>query len=217
MLNGRFWSHLNTAKKLIEDYEGDIPFHHFIKQHFRENSKYGSRDRKQISALCYSYFRVGRAIAALPLEERIRMSWFLCSDQPSDLLAFINEEWNNAATFSTPQKIDILNASLPDSPVRINDLFPFPASLSKSILPEKDEFILSHLHQPYLFLRMRPGREATILYKLKKANVAFEVSGSAIILKNNTDISSILDTDREAIVQDLSSQQPVILWKKLRL
>ena len=107
MQNGRFWSHLNTAKTLIEDYEGDIPFHHYIRQHFRENSKYGSRDRKQISALCYSYFRAGRAVLTLPLEERIRIAWFLCSDQPSDLLAFINEDWNASAALGAEEKIEL--------------------------------------------------------------------------------------------------------------
>ncbi len=52
-----------------------------------------------------------------------------------------------------------------------------------------------------------PEGNLTILYKLKKAGISFEISGSAIILQNNTDISSIIDTDREAVVQDLSSQQ----------
>jgi len=207
MLNGRFWSYLNTAKLLIENYEGDIPFHHYIKQYFRENSKYGSRDRKQISALCYSYYRAGRALAALPMDERIRISWFLCSDQPGDMLAFFNEDWNMAAGSGPREKINIINASSIDSPIRIDEIFPFPDRLSKPITEDKEEFMLSHLQQPHLFLRMRPGRESTILYKLKKAGIIFEVSGSAIILQNNTDISSILDTDREAVVQDLSSQQ----------
>ncbi len=207
MLNGRFWSYINTTKLLIEHYDGGIPFHHYIKQYFRENSKYGSRDRKQISALCYAYYRAGRAQTTLLMDERIRVSFFLCSDMPSDMLAFINEQWNVSAGAMAQDKIDIINASLPDSPIRINDFFPFTEHLSSSVATEKDQFILSHLQQPLLYLRMRPGRESTIMYKLKKAGIAFEISGSAIILQNNTDISSIIDTDREAVVQDLSSQQ----------
>lgn len=207
MQNGRFWSHLNTARLLIEGYDGDIPFHHYIRQHFRENSKYGSRDRKQISALCYSYFRAGRALHEFPIEERIRMAWFLCNELPSDLLAFINEYWNDSAGIDIDEKIDLINAHHDRSPIHITGIFPFHDRLSHAITPEKDEFIVSHLTQPHLFLRVRPGREATVQYKLKKAAIAFELSGSTIVLPNNTDISSILDTDREVVVQDLSSQQ----------
>jgi 16S rRNA (cytosine967-C5)-methyltransferase len=104
MLNGRFWSHLNTAKLLIENFDGEIPFHHYIRQYFRENSKYGSRDRKQISALCYSYFRAGRAVVSENLDEKIRTSFFLCSEQPGDLLAFINESWNEKAGLARKKK-----------------------------------------------------------------------------------------------------------------
>ena len=205
MLNGRFWSHLNTAKLLIENFDGEIPFHHYIRQYFRENSKYGSRDRKQISALCYSYLRAGRAVVSSELDEKIRISYFLCSDQPGDLLAFINESWNEKATLTPEEKINFLS-SLPDSPIRINDLFPFPEKLSPPVLAEQQAFISSHLVQPHLFLRMRPGKESPVLHKLKKAEIPFELLGSAIILANNTDVSTIIDTDREAVVQDLSSQ-----------
>ena len=200
MLNGRFWSYLNTATALIEAYEGDIPFHHYIKQHFRENSKYGSRDRKQISALCYSYFRAGRLFLDQSLPDRIKSAWFICTVEPGELLAFFNAEWNDTVTLSPAEKIRIFNSA------SIKDIFPLPDQLSKNIADVKDAFILSHLRQPNLFLRMRPGREATILYKLKKANISFEEEGSTLVLANNTDISSIIDTDREVVIQDLSSQ-----------
>ncbi len=203
MINGRFYSYLNTAKLLIENYEGDVPFHHYIKQYFRENSKYGSRDRKQISALCYSYFRAGRAVVSGDMDARLKASYFLCTDKPNEMLSFFKESWNDKAGVSVSEKIEILG----HSHIRINELFPFASKLTKAVAEEQGSFVLSHLIQPDLFLRMRPGREKTIEYKLTKASVPYSVFGSAIVLTNNTDVSKIIDTDREAVVQDLSSQE----------
>jgi len=63
----RYHSYLNTAKNIIENYKGEIPFAVFIKKYFSAKKKYGSKDRKQITALCYNYFRLGKALPQLPI------------------------------------------------------------------------------------------------------------------------------------------------------
>ncbi|MBS1564367.1 MAG: Fmu (Sun) domain-containing protein, partial [Bacteroidetes bacterium] len=41
----RHFSHLNTAAAILQSYRGEQPFHLFIKDYFKQDKKYGSRDR----------------------------------------------------------------------------------------------------------------------------------------------------------------------------
>jgi 16S rRNA (cytosine967-C5)-methyltransferase len=50
-------SYSRTASTIIETYKGELPLSHFLKKFFAANKKHGSRDRKQIAALCYDHYR----------------------------------------------------------------------------------------------------------------------------------------------------------------
>jgi len=80
----KYFSHLNSAAEILHLYKGAQPFHHFIKDFFRQHKKYGSKDRKNISQLCYAFFRTGKMFDGLPIEERIISSLSLCSSEPSE-------------------------------------------------------------------------------------------------------------------------------------
>ncbi|MFN5914840.1 MAG: Fmu (Sun) domain-containing protein, partial [Chitinophagaceae bacterium] len=54
-------AHLKNACSIIQRYTYKEPFPKFIKEYFRKNKKFGSRDRKIISEFCYCYFRVGES------------------------------------------------------------------------------------------------------------------------------------------------------------
>jgi len=58
----RYFSYLNSTKGILSAYNGEEPFASFIKKYFAVHKKFGSRDRKQISHLCYCYFRLGNAM-----------------------------------------------------------------------------------------------------------------------------------------------------------
>jgi 16S rRNA (cytosine967-C5)-methyltransferase len=83
----RFHSYINNACKIIEQYKGDVPFSLFIKQFFSKEKKFGSSDRKQISALCYNYFRVGLAFGKKIGADQLLAATFLCSGEKSILLS----------------------------------------------------------------------------------------------------------------------------------
>lgn len=61
----RWISYLNSAETILQKFDGETPFHLYLKQFFKQHKKYGSRDRKLISQLCFGFFRMGNA---LPLE-----------------------------------------------------------------------------------------------------------------------------------------------------
>ena len=160
----------------------------------------GSKDRKQISHLCYCYFRTGKAMMNEPVEEKILASLFLCSANPNELLEALRPEWNEKANWSTEQKLSLLNSTSKE------EIFPFTDDLSKNI--NKDEFIISHLQQPDLFLRSRPGKEETVKIKLNEAGVSFRtVSPACLALPNASKLDEVIEVDKEVIVQDYSSQQ----------
>jgi 16S rRNA (cytosine967-C5)-methyltransferase len=50
-------SYLLSAQDILAKYKYPEPFHVFLKAQFKEHKKFGSRDRKIISALLFGYFR----------------------------------------------------------------------------------------------------------------------------------------------------------------
>ena len=165
-LMSRYISYLNSAKEILSVYNGEEPFASFIKKYFAKYKKYGSRDRKQISHLCYCYFRLGKALSDLPADERILTGLFLCSSQSNEVLEALRPTWNEKVHLPIGDKCSVLNIQC-----SALNLFPFADQLSEGI--ETEQFILSHLQQPDLFLRLRPGKEISVKQKLQKAGIPF--------------------------------------------
>lgn len=197
----KYFSHLNTAVQLLQQYNGKLPFGIFIKQYFSQYKKYGSKDRKNISQLCYAYFRLGKALPELPVEERILTGLFFCSNEPNELLQHLKPEWNEKTSLSSEEKCSMLNTQC-----SLRDIFPWKEELSDGI--DHEQFCASFLAQPDLFLRLRPGKEQTVKTKLQQARIVFrEVNGSCLALPNASKADAVIDIDKEAVIQDYSSQR----------
>ncbi len=207
---------------MVTRYQGDLPFHHFLKSFFREHSKYGSKDRKQISKLCYAWFRTGGAWKNIEVKEKILASIFLCQDEPDDILTALKPEWKDQFDKHLSDKLAFLEYVGLRLPV--DEVFPLYDHIS-GLLTSRDEFVLSHLIQPRLFLRVRPGKEGLVEAKLRSAHIPFNIFDHTIELPNSTDIAPVLTADLEVVVQDLSSQRTAefvskaleIVGKKARL
>jgi 16S rRNA (cytosine967-C5)-methyltransferase len=197
----RYHSYLNTARDILSAYKCQEPFASFIKKYFAQFKKFGSTDRKLISHLCYCYFRLGRTLLSIPIEERIITALFFCSEVPNKILETLKPEWNQQTTLAIHEKISLLNLA------EINPaLFPFRDELSKDINPE--EFSFSLLQQPDLFLRLRPGKGMVVKKKLQSAGIDFQViSDNCLALVNASKIEDAIMLDKEAVVQDCSSQR----------
>jgi 16S rRNA (cytosine967-C5)-methyltransferase len=185
----------------LQQYSGDEPFSSFLRKFFAANKKYGSKDRKQISHLCYCCFRIGKMKMELPAEERILTGLALCSDQPNEILQTLKADWNDKVSESLNEKLSLIQ---PES--SFESIFPFTDQLSTGI--EKDKFILSHLVQPDVFLRLRPTKEEIVKKKLPDAGIEFRIiSDNRLALPNASKIDSVIQLDKEAVVQDYSSQR----------
>lgn len=195
----RFHSYINTAKTILSLYHGDIPFSSFLKNLFSKEKKYGSRDRRMISSLCYNYLRIGKAQPDASGEERLLTGLFLCSDAPNEILQNEKPEWNEKIHFPLAQKILITG-------IDVETIFPFISELSAGI--DINAFNASFLIQPKLFIRLRPGKQSIVRKKLNVAKIDFEeISDNCLALANGTKLEEVADLNLEAVIQDMNSQR----------
>jgi len=168
--------------------------------------------------LCYCFFRLGKAALDLPTEERILTGLFLCADQPNEILEALKPEWNEKVSLTLDEKCSMLNALF-----STGNVFPWENELSAGI--DYKPFSESFFIQPDLFLRLRPGKEKSVKEKLQQAAVEFTIiSSTGLSIATSTKIDEIIELDKEAVVQDYSSQrvgellqlikpeQPVKVW-----
>ena len=199
-------SYLLSAIKVISSHKTGEPLVHHLKRFFAADKKYGSKDRKQITSLCYNYYRTGKALKNMPADERIIFSTFLCNSIPNNFLEEINPALNAKITDSKTAKIVFLK-------INSDNLFPFESELGEGI--DKEKFSISFLEQPLFFLRIRPGNETTVQEKLTSNKIAFEeITTSCIALQQGFKTEQFLDLNKEVVVQDRCSQQVFNYLKK---
>ncbi len=197
----RYHSYINSASQILHQYSGQEPFASFLKKYFSANKKFGSKDRKQVSHLCYCFFRLGKAVMNVSLEEKMLIALFLCSSERSEILEALKPEWNLKTELGLEEKCSMLNAQF-----SIFNVFPWKEELSGGI--EYEEFCKSFFKQPDLFLRIRPGHAETVLKKLDGSKEQYEfISPFTICVPNSFKADKYLELDKEVVVQDYSSQQ----------
>src|SRR5690606_39226037 len=153
-----------------------------------------SSDRRNISHLCYCYFRAGRIMEESDIQDRIKAGLFLCSSEADEMLNTLAPEYSQKVSLTAKEKLEFLKA-------RVEDVFHCVDELTTTI--EKDEFILSHFVHPDVLLRLRSSWESVVAKKLKDAGIAFKEEGnSSISVLPSARIKSLIEVDKEAIVQD---------------
>jgi len=196
----KYHSYLNNAQKLIKAYPSGMPFSLYLKNFFSTEKKFGSKDRKMISNLCYHYFRCYYLFDEnINLEDKIIQSVFLCEQEPNDFLAFFEPALNEKITLQ-------LNEKLTHADLRISKKFPFIDFISPKI--DSTLLIQSYFIQPNLFVRIRPSKEKTVLNSLTKAGLPFKLlTENCIELENRTKVETVLKINKEAVIQDYNSQK----------
>lgn len=199
------------AITIIEKYAGVEPFHLYLKKYFSANKKHGSKDRKQITSLCYDYFRLGFAVTSeISTEEKMLLATFLVEKKPSALLEKLKPLWNEKIHLDTFSKIDMVRDVF-----SLDKIFPFVDKLSKQI--NIHDLCLSYLIQPKLFIRIRPASHHVVFDKLKSAKISFEkINENCLAFSNNEKVSDIVNLDKEAVIQDYNSQQALNLTSYIK-
>ena len=195
--------YFDTAIALIERYDSSIPLAVYLKQYFAQHKKHGSKDRKLITHFCYCYYRIGHALKDLPLDTRLYIALYLCNNESGDWLQLYEEEWQAAYEEELDRRIAFIQTKYN---FKAEEIFFRLDCVSDEI--DKPAFTKAHLIQPVLFIRIRPGHTKTVMNKLQASQISYELPGDdCIALSNNTKVDSILQLNKEAVVQDFSSQR----------
>lgn len=206
-MKARLDNYIQMALALIERYDGAMPLSAFLKQYYAQNKKHGSRDRKLISHLVYTYYRLGN-YAATNQQQRLLIALFLCEPADGQWSVCLPEAWQQMMKASLGEKCSYLQTqALPITPAAI---FPWIDALSEGI--EKEAFVWQHLQQPDLFLRVRLGRMKKVVEALNTNTIAFEAEGNCLRVANGTHIDQLLAINKDVVVQDRSSQQVANLF-----
>jgi 16S rRNA (cytosine967-C5)-methyltransferase len=197
----RFKSYVATVQTIIENYAGQEPLAAYLKKFFSAGKKYGARDRKQITSLCFNFYRLGWAVPDRDIEEKITMATFLSETESDEWLQFFKPHWDALIHEPVIKKIAVAKLK-----IHIPDIFPFADELSGGI--NHAAFCESFLIQPDLFLRLRTNRNILLFERLNKSKLPYAViKNECIAMPNRTKVEGLVDIDREVVVQDYSSQQ----------
>jgi 16S rRNA (cytosine967-C5)-methyltransferase len=203
-------AYLDTAANIITGYKGEEPLSHFLKKYFALNKQFGSRDRRQISHICYCYYRMGHSLAQMPIEQKMLCALLMCSHTPQPVLTQLKPEWNEQIGLPIAQKISLLQPY----GFAENQIFPAAENIAPAI--DTDLFIRAHLLQPDTYLRIRPGKRQKVLTQLQNAGTAFDLCGdNCVALAPGAKLDDILLIDTDVVVQDRSSQQVLSLLGQL--
>ncbi len=204
-----FERYLQYAEGIITSYKGNEPLHLFLKKYFSSNKKHGSRDRKIITSLCFDYFRLGHGVSHhTGLRERLVLSTFLCETKPPLLPGTFGFLKNTSTQSSLLEKL-----ILAEKEFDTGKIFLFPEELSDQV--NREQFSLSFLVQPKLFIRVRRGFTHVVLSKLRSAGFRFEeLDKECLAFANNEKVSSVIEVDKEAVIQDYNSQKTIDLLQQ---
>lgn len=204
----RFQSYFNTAVSLIQGYNGSQPLVHYLKAYYTQEKKHGAKDRKYITHLCYSYYRLGHALKELTVKERLKIALFFAEKTPGYWSGLYKPDWIKNWNADLEQRVGFIEQLYPV--FSIQHVYPWKEEMSEGV--ELPALSIGEFTQPDLFIRVRPGFETVVRTKLSNAAIPFqELSDATLALSNGTKLDTILEIDKEIVIQDLNSQRVRLL------
>jgi len=195
---------IRTFEKILKEYDGSQPLHRFLVGYFKANKQMGSSDRRWASRYLYSFFRIGKALPGLTIQERLAVGDFLCNTSSSLVLQSMHQDWAEQVSLPVVAKIVLIKDRYPD--FDLEAVFPFQEACSEGI--DRQQFLESFFTQPDLFIRVKAKHSAEIHTALTAAGVHVkELSETIFALPNGTKLGHILPNTKHYQVQDLSSQR----------
>ena len=216
----KWHSYVHTSLDLLGRYDGTMPLHHFLRNHFRQHKKFGSRDRRWIKELCFAWFRSGNLYHELQPIQRLLWSFYLVNNAPSHLLSAVmasgGEEFATLDySLSLAAKID-LSISV-HSGVQLANRFVFGELVSPKLnLPVYTEGLM---RQPLVWLRVNKKYLTQVTNELSAAEIEYKIHPQfplALSLSQGVSLENTPIVEKGwAEVQDLSSQKTALLMKAL--
>ena len=209
-------SYIYTSLQLVEDYQGDVPFSIYLKNHFRQHKKFGSRDRRWIKNICFAWFRSGGLFSDFNTMNRMLCSFYLVqieSDPRANDIIMSGGDVFKDINFelSIPQKLDWIDANI--GKVNRENRIPFKTEFTSALSVE--EYLSGLWLQPKVWLRVRSQKMEQVQNILIKEGIIFQphdVLPNALQLEQGVSLEKLNFVEKGfAEVQDLSSQKTMEL------
>jgi len=195
---------IRSFEQVFNKYDGGLPLHRFLISYFKQNKQMGSSDRRWATRYLYSYFRLGRALKTEEQLTRLAVADFLCNQTGSLVIDHYLPQIKDQVLLPVQAKVALIEDAFPA--FRLNDVFPFDATLSSGI--SKIDFLNSFFIQPDLFLRVKADQFQELFDLLVAAEVEVKaVNEHTLALPNGTKLEKLLPDHMYYQVQDLSSQR----------
>jgi 16S rRNA (cytosine967-C5)-methyltransferase len=159
---------------------------------------------------------MGHALKNISAEERILTGIFLSNHHQEQILEQLRPDWHMLVEKRLEEKLDFVRLKFPD--FQLTDIFPWKGLLSADM--DHYAFCLSFLEKPRLFIRVRPGQEEVLTAKLTQNNIEYRDADPHSLLpfktysfNGGTKLDNVFLLNREAVVQDLSSQRTALFLK----
>ncbi len=199
---------IRRVNTIIDSYDQSRPFALYLKEYFRKNPQMGARDRRMSRSWCFNYLRLGKALNDLSFRERLAVACFLCSTTENEYLVHLFKE--------TKFKIEDLGLELNEKvrevlniypAFNLKDLFPMSSHISDKI--SEEEFALSFLKKPRVWIRIRQTGLKQVHDELKKLEITYKPTDSPLVISFLPDVQlEKTESYQNGLfeIQDLSSQ-----------
>ncbi|HMT28410.1 MAG TPA: RsmB/NOP family class I SAM-dependent RNA methyltransferase [Bacteroidia bacterium] len=205
------YSRIQEITKLIEGYDGKIPFHRYLKDFFSKNKKFGSTDRKVISEWCFSFFRLGDALHEKDFLTRLTVGFFLVNGMKGELIKELTGQFfklqPESDALSLTERLNFIKTEFPE--FESSQIFKFNSRLSGDLKVE--EFSYSMLTAPKVWIRVnKNSRREVVAEECEDLNMKYEfdqVIPNAVSFPANSNLKQLPSFVKGSIkIQDRSSQ-----------
>ena|ERR1017187_818852 len=145
-----FHTRLAQLKEILASYKYPVPFSEHLKFYFSKHKNAGSKDRREIRALSYAYFRISHALEGETIDKIAEYAVNLIENE-GPIEDFIN--------------------TIPE--FKADQIFPFGQYVSEPF--HNREFQLSFLAQPRVWIKIAPGKIKDVMAELNSLEIVFEI------------------------------------------
>ncbi|MEY4594036.1 MAG: hypothetical protein RIQ47_446, partial [Bacteroidota bacterium] len=196
--------------RIIAEFDTSMPLHRQLNSYFKFNKAMGSRDRREVRALVYPWFRMGKALIDMEQEERLAVANFLCNTAPNSSLAYLCARYDlplSELSLPASEKLEKLEKKYPAFDRRA--IFPMHSCISNDIPLE--ELLYSMLQQPLVWIRVREAHVLAVKSELQAAGITFSVHHDRPLSWSFDPAVKLTETESYQKgyfeIQDLSSQK----------
>jgi 16S rRNA (cytosine967-C5)-methyltransferase len=193
---------MQKALEVIHTFTNTQPLHKFLKSYFQQHPNMGAKDRKQLTALVYNYFRLkgNRNLA------HVEATVVVASAHDAYVSAFYAYWVGKLPALFHGADVNQLTE------FSAADYFPLYSNVTEMI--DGTALVLSHRHKPKVWIRCREARFSTVVSALKHHRFYYTIEGkNCLSFTENYPLDRLAEYEKGYFeIQDIASQKAASLF-----